>query len=420
MSQGGGTSHQEHHRDGSEAQPAWKGLVGAVAVFGLYGLLAWKNLGMATVVLVIAVVVFMHELGHYLTARWTGMKATEFFLGFGPRIFSFRRGETEFGLKPFMVGAYVRIIGMHSLEDVDPGDEERTYRQQSYPRRLLVASAGSLMHFAMAVVGLVLMFWLLGDPMIDDDDGWQVRDAPALIGTGDVGPAHAAGIVAGDRILTIDGQSAQRWDDFVRVVYENPGRRVDVVLERGGEQLLTEVAIARAPDGAGIIGVAFGYPDYQTRGLLASIWEALTRFVTMVAQSLVAIWDIFSNVGQLVDRVISPPNDPSANADLETRPLSLIGAVQIGSSDSFDWSQRMLMFVGFNIFVGVFNLLPLLPLDGGHIAVATYERVREGRSGRRYMIDIARLMPVAYAVVVVLVAFGLGTIYLDIANPLRF
>ena len=138
------------------------GWIGALAVGGLLFLLGTVSVRMVVVVLVIAAVVFMHELGHYITAKWTGMKATEFFLGFGPRIFSFRRGETEFGLKPILAGAYVKIIGMTNLEEVDPEDEPRTYRQQSYPRRVLVASAGSLMHFAMALLlipSFVTNFW---------------------------------------------------------------------------------------------------------------------------------------------------------------------------------------------------------------------------------------------------------------------
>ena len=140
----------------------------------------------------------------------------------------------------------------------------------------------------------------------------------------------------------------------------------------------------------------------------------------MIGLVLNGIWAIFSNVGELIDRVFSPPNDPSANENLETRPLSLVGAVQLGADDDFGRGEQLLLFIGFNMFIGVFNLLPLLPLDGGHIAVATYERFREGRSGRRHMIDIARLMPLTYAVVMFLVFFGLGAIYLDIANPLDF
>ena len=110
----------------------------------------------------------------------------------------------------------------------------------------------------------------------------------------------------------------------------------------------------------------------------------------------------------------------TANENLETRPLSLIGAVQIGASERFNNSERLLLFISFNMFVGVFNLLPLLPLDGGHLLVASYERVREGRSGKRYMVDISRLMPITYVVIIFLAFFGIGAIYLDIANPLNF
>ena len=111
----------------------------AFVVLGLFFLLALVSKAMVVVVLIITFIVFMHESGHYLAARATGMKATEFFLGFGPRLFSFRRGETEFGVKPVLAGAYVKIIGMTNLDEVDPIDEPRTYRQKSYPKRLLVA-----------------------------------------------------------------------------------------------------------------------------------------------------------------------------------------------------------------------------------------------------------------------------------------
>src|SRR5690606_34030739 len=110
------------------------------------------------------VMIFLHELGHYVTARWSGMKVTEFFIGFGPKIWSFRRGETEYGLKVVPLGAYVRIIGMNNLDEVAPADEPRTYRRQSFPRRLLVVSAGSLMHFAQAFVLIVVLLGLIGLP----------------------------------------------------------------------------------------------------------------------------------------------------------------------------------------------------------------------------------------------------------------
>ena len=123
----------------SNLGPRTRALVGGVAIAGSLILLGWVSKAMLAVAMVIAFVVFAHELGHFVTARITGMKATEFFLGFGPRLFSFRRGETEFGIRPIIAGAYVKVVGMTNLDEVPPADEPRTYRQQTYPRRLLVA-----------------------------------------------------------------------------------------------------------------------------------------------------------------------------------------------------------------------------------------------------------------------------------------
>ena len=135
-----------------------RGILGFGLVVASLVSLGFVSRAMLVVTLVIVFVVFVHELGHFVAARITGMKATEFFLGFGPRLFSFRRGETEFGVKPILAGAYVKLVGMTNLDEVDVEDEARTYRQQSYPKRLLVASAGSLMHFLMAFIGLLALF----------------------------------------------------------------------------------------------------------------------------------------------------------------------------------------------------------------------------------------------------------------------
>ncbi|HKX71575.1 MAG TPA: site-2 protease family protein, partial [Acidimicrobiales bacterium] len=134
-------------------------LVGAMVVAGL-----WWGWPVLLMILGIVVMIFLHELGHYLTAKWAGMKVTEFFIGFGPKIWSFQRGETEYGFKVLPAGAYVRIIGMNNLDETDPADESRTYRQQSFPKRLLVVSAGSLMHFAQAFVLLVVLLGVVGFP----------------------------------------------------------------------------------------------------------------------------------------------------------------------------------------------------------------------------------------------------------------
>ena len=151
-------------------------------------------------ILAIVLMIFLHELGHYLAARWSGMKVTEFFIGFGPRIWSFRRGETEYGIKAIPAGAYVKIPGMTSLEDVDPADEARSYRQAPFHNRLAVAVAGSTMHFLVAFLLLIVQFAFIGHP---DGDRWQI---------GNISPgsaAQAAGLHEGDRLVRFDGRTVE-------------------------------------------------------------------------------------------------------------------------------------------------------------------------------------------------------------------
>ena len=389
-------------------------------VLGLFVLLALVSKAMVVVVLIITFIVFMHESGHYLAARATGMKATEFFLGFGPSLFSFRRGETEFGVKPVLAGAYVKIIGMTNLDEVDPIDEPRTYRQKSYPKRLLVASAGSLMHFAMAFVAMFILLSVFGEPKVEEgkwEVGLVVEESPGV----GFSSAAEAGIRTGDKILAIGTQSTVLWEDLVTAVRSQPGVLLPATVERDGEIIELLVELDSTENGEGRLGIsAQAVTSYETVSPLKSIVLAVSRLAEMAWQSLQGIWHIASNFDDVLDRIFSAPNDPSVNENLETRPLSLIGAVQIGASERFNNSERLLLFISFNMFVGVFNLLPLLPLDGGHLLVASYERVREGRSGKRYMVDISRLMPITYVVIIFLAFFGIGAIYLDIANPLNF
>ena len=151
-------------RSGDE-EPFGGGQAGAIAGLGIVGLFVWlgfTNRWMLLFAVGILVSVFLHELGHFVTARLTGMKATQFFIGFGPRLWSFHRGETEYGVRLLPLGAFVRIIGMNNLDDVPPADEARTYRQKSYPRRMLVITAGSLMHLLIAIALLFGVFAIHG------------------------------------------------------------------------------------------------------------------------------------------------------------------------------------------------------------------------------------------------------------------
>src|SRR5947199_2828072 len=151
------------------------------------------------VIFAIIAIVMLHELGHFMTAKWAGMKVTEYFFGFGPKLWSIRKGETEYGIKALPLGGYVRITGMNSLEQVDPADEPRSFRQQSFPKRVIVLVAGSFTHFLMAFVLLFLVWAAVGVPKSTLSVGGIYR----LQGES---PAAKAGFKVGDRILAVDGR----------------------------------------------------------------------------------------------------------------------------------------------------------------------------------------------------------------------
>ena len=208
-----------------------RGILGFGLVVASLVSLGFVSRAMLVVTLVIVFVVFVHELGHFVAARITGMKATEFFLGFGPRLFSFRRGETEFGVKPILAGAYVKLVGMTNLDEVDVEDEARTYRQQSYPKRLLVASAGSLMHFLMAFIGLLALFSFLGDPVLEEGS-WEVASVLEQENSLENSAAARAGLQTGDRILFVEGESTAAWEDLVEIVRNRPNETVQLEVRK--------------------------------------------------------------------------------------------------------------------------------------------------------------------------------------------
>jgi membrane-associated protease RseP (regulator of RpoE activity) len=396
-------------------EPFGGGSAGALAGLAIIGLFVWlgvTNRWMLFFALGILVSVFLHELGHFLTARLTGMKATQFFIGFGPRLWSFHRGETEYGVRLLPLGAFVRIIGMNNLDDVPPADEARTYRQKSYPRRMLVITAGSLMHLLLAIVLLFGIFATRGK--LVERPGAEVGDIAADSG------AEAAGIRPGDVILSIGGVAVEDGDLGAVVRQSAPGDTVAVVVERNGEPLTIEATLGANPtpgelNGTALLGVTSGgATEWEDQ----SIGEAAASTVTDLFP---VTWESTKGIVQVLNPVNIFEHLSGESEDLRTRPTTLVGVTQVSGDigEMQGLAGVLYLLAVLNVFVAVFNMFPLLPLDGGHAAIATYERVREiGRGGRRYFTDVARLMPFTMGVIVLLLFLFMSGLYLDITKPL--
>jgi len=412
----------------SEQREALQRLV-LIVVAGFLASVATHTTKTVLVILAVMAMIMLHEFGHFIMAKRAGMKVTEFFLGFGPRLWSFRRGETEYGVKAFiLLGGYVRIVGMTNLEDVAPDEEPRTYRAASYPKRLSTIVAGSVMHFIIAFLLLFVLHSIVGVFHIQNE-GAQVREISRFDSAGE-SPAELAGLRPGDKVLSVD---RHRIDSHGLTAYirKHPAQPIVFDVERDDQRIqLTVTPVdastvringkAPAKEHVGFVGVAVNQPYYVERGnpLVAGVraGRELGRLTSLSAQGiadLVSFHGIRSYGDQLSGK--APKGDP---AD-QPRLISPVGLVRV-ASQAADSGLRVTLYllVSINIFVGMLNMLPLLPFDGGHAAVATYERIRS-RRGRPYRVDIAKLMPVTYMVVMLLLFVTITSLYLDIRHPLN-
>jgi membrane-associated protease RseP (regulator of RpoE activity) len=388
-----------------------RGLVGVIGVAALIGMLALFNIWWFVFVVGVLIAIILHETGHFVTARWTGMKATQFFIGFGPRLWSFRKGETEYGVRALPLGAFVRIIGMNNMDEVPPEDEARTYRSKSYPRRMLVISAGSLMHMLIAIVLLFTVYAIDGETA--QTDGVQVHEVLAA------SPAAAAGLRNDDVLLAIDGEKLSKPEDLGAAVQASkPGDTLDVEVLRDGARIVVPVVIAANTDRTSPL---FGKPYVGVSS--SEAFETIHHSVPGAAAN--AVIDIFPTSWEMTKgavKVLNPVNVfthlVGTNDDIATRPTTLVGVTSVsddvGRSEGFVGILYLLAVL--NVFVGVFNMFPLLPLDGGHAAIATYERLRE-RNGQRYHADVTKMMPFAMAVMTMLMFLFVAGLYLDITQP---
>jgi membrane-associated protease RseP (regulator of RpoE activity) len=388
-----------------------RGAVGVIGVLALICVLGLFNVWWLVFVVGVLVAIFMHELGHFTTARWTGMKATQFFIGFGPRLWSFRRGETEYGVRALPLGAFVRIIGMNNMDEVPPADEPRTYRSKSYPRRMLVISAGSIMHMLMAIVLLFTVYVVDGE--LTPTDGVEVREL--LAGS----PAAQAGLELDDVVIAIDGEAINAPEELGAIVQSSqPGDTLEFELLRDDLPIVVPVVLAANTDPQSPL---FGKPYVG----VSSSEAFVTVEHSVPAAAANAVVDIFPTSWEMTKgaiKVLNPVNIFShlagTNDDITTRPTTLVGVTSVSDDvgESAGFIGILYLLAVLNVFVGVFNMFPLLPLDGGHAAIATYERVRE-RNGQRYYADVAKMMPFAMAVITLLMFLFVAGLYLDITQP---
>jgi membrane-associated protease RseP (regulator of RpoE activity) len=381
-----------------------------------YAMVFPAQVALVAMLLSFPVMIFLHEGGHYLAARKADMKVTEFFVGFGPRFWSFRRGETEYGIKAIPLGGYCKVIGMSNLEeDIPEEDEPRTYRQKSWGARVGMAAAGPAVHFLIAIVLMFTILFLAGDFRRSYTDITLTRTGQG---------AAAAGIEPGDKVVAVDGTPVAEFSDIGPLVRgtesdpTKPGDIITVTVLRDGQTI--EKSVKLEPVEPGDPRVVLGVQSYHVPqpGVLESAYRSPQRVGQIAWDSTKALGTMFSPSGiSNYFRILT--GDKSEDTNQDQRFLSPVGFGKVASDAVHSgWENAIVLLIAINVFVGLFNLLPLLPFDGGHIAVATYEAIASRIRRRRVMVDMNKLMPITIAVLAVFGFIMISSVFLDITNPI--
>ena len=388
--------------------------------------------------------IVLHEYGHYRTALATGMKVRRFFVGFGPTVWSTHRRGIEYGLKAIPLGGFCDIAGMTAHDELDPADEPRAMWRQSAWKRILVLLAGPAMNALLAVLlfYVVAVGWGLvnrdAEPVPVDRVAAVVGDTCSTTGSAcgaGQGPAGAAGLQAGDRVTSIDGRPVGNWAELQDTVRGLPGATVPVVVDRGGAPVETSVTLAStpAPDGTtrGQLGIRLSEdaipaeirddPRYQTthhHDALSAVPAALEFTGDMVGETLHGLAAFPGKIPGVVESIFGGQR-------AQDSPVSVVGASHMGGQivERGWWDTFLLLLGGLNLFIGAFNLVPLTPFDGGHIAVVLYEKIRDALRRLRGLApggpaDYERLAPLTMGVFVLLIGVSAIVITADVVNPI--
>jgi membrane-associated protease RseP (regulator of RpoE activity) len=416
-------------------------------------------IGIVVFALGILVSVCLHEAGHMGTAKFFGMKVTRYFVGFGPTLWSFRKGETEYGVKGIPLGGFVKIVGMTPQDDdVDPADDPRAMWRYPVWKRTIVMSAGSVTHFVLGVGILWGLFAFVPHPDSDKTNAsppvvdavldcvrleWSVdtktgQPTACVKGTDPKSAAATIGLRQGDKITAVNGVAVPSWTAMTERIRAAGGQTITITYERAGQTITSppvQIPAAERPkqtvapetpinqitdadlERVGQLGITPVLATV-TDGPIGAFGSAWDRTAAMFAGTVTAMKKFPEKVPKLWAAITGEARDPET-------PMSVVGASRLGGElfREGEFPTFLLVLAGLNFFVGIFNLLPLLPLDGGHIAIAWFEKARSwiyARLGKPDpgRVDYLRLMPVTYAVILLFGGFTLLTIAADIVNPI--
>ncbi|MEP6665076.1 MAG: M50 family metallopeptidase [Nocardioidaceae bacterium] len=430
------------------------------------------TLGVVLFLLGVIASIALHEVGHMWPAKKFGVKVTQYFVGFGKTMWSVKRGDTEYGVKMFPLGGFIRMVGMLppakrddegrvkgisngffgrlitdaravEYEKITREDDDRLFYRKPWWKKVIIMSGGPMMNVVLAVLllgGVFIGFGVsepnlvvnkVSDCVIPASEGNRACQVAPNAHPDPISPAREAGFKPGDRILSLNGDKVTSWSEFSGRVRDNAGGHVDVVVERDGHQLTlsTNTIVSERPDlhdqtkfvEVGFLGVT---PDeVRDRKDLGYVAATMGDYTQKTGQALLHLPQRMGGVFK-------------AALGLEKRdqnsPMSVVGASRVAGEVASEptitltdrWATLLTLLGVVNLFVALFNFIPLLPLDGGHIAGALYEAVRRGLARVRGRpdpgyADVAQLLPIAYAAASVLIVMGVVLIWADIVSPIR-
>ncbi|MBA1837164.1 PDZ domain-containing protein [Corynebacterium sp. zg912] len=395
--------------------------------------------GILAFALAIALSIALHEAGHMFTARAFGMRVRRYFIGFGPTVWSTTKGHTEYGIAALPFGGFCDIAGMTAMDPLTPEEAPHAMVNKPAWQRIAVLAGGIVMNLLIGVVITYLVAVFSGIPNPDADFTPRVgqtvcvadqKDAQTLDECSGEGPAGRAGVRAGDTLVSVDGQSIDGFGDLRDAVAKRPGETVALEVSRDGVPMVIDVPVAAVQR----IDPATG--ERVTQGAVgivaAPVQDAVKQFGPVEAVPATARFT-GQMLGATVEGIVSFPGKiPGVVASLfgaerdVAGPISVIGASRTGGElvEQNMWSAFWMMLASLNFFLALFNLVPLPPLDGGHIAVVLYERVRDAFRRLRGLgpgapADYEKLMPLTYVMAAVLLGVGVLVMAADVVNPVR-